>query len=205
MTDAELRDYYKALIIIQYFDKPKAQGHVGALISETIASQIINQVWQGFNIDTAVGKQLDIIGKYVGINRIVSGFSFGRNYLGLPSYDDPTPGTYYGLALYGDTPSWFFMRYSDTGNQYKMTDVEMRTIIKMKIEINNMYCSLSNIDEYIQDYFTVGVTPVVAVIDNLNMTINYNFSGSIQVIHRLAAFLNLLPAPAGVQTITTGL
>jgi hypothetical protein len=206
MTTDELIQYYVNLLIIQYHEQPKAQGHINALATETIAGQLINQVWKAFDIETAVGAQLDIIGKYVGIARTVNGFIFGRDYFAAPSYDDAAPAGYEGFIEYSDsTPAWYFAVYADTGNQYNMTDDEMRIIIKMKIVMNAMDTSLANIDTYIDEFFSVLGTPVVAVTDNLDMTINYDFNGGVEIIHRLAVQLNLLPAPAGVQPITTGL
>ena len=64
-----LLDYYANLLIVQYHDKPKAIATVKALIKQSFNSDILSQIQESFNIDTALGKQLDILGKYIGINR----------------------------------------------------------------------------------------------------------------------------------------
>jgi hypothetical protein len=207
MTTDELIAYYSNLLILQYHDKPNAKAHVEAIARECIADQLISQVLNGFSIDTAIGKQLDIIGKYVGVPRVVNGFPFGRDYFGMPSYDDPSPGTYFGFYVYGDSPlTTFWAYYGDENNQYKMNDDEMRYIIKLKIAVNKSIHSLSEIDDTIEEFFEVSGTPVVAVVDNLDMTINYDFTpGAAEIKHKLAVYLNLMPHPAGVEPVITGL
>jgi len=205
MTTAELIQYYVNLLIIQYHEKPKAKAHIEAIVTECVADQLIAQVRDGFDIETAVGAQLDIVGKYVGIPRIVNGFPFGRDYFEMPSYDDPSPTTYFGFGLYGAEPAHYFAYYADAENQYIMNDYEMRYIIKLKIAQQNSNHSLESIDDIVDEFFQVSGSPILSVTDNLDMTINYDFSGDIQIIHRLAVYLDCLPHPAGVQPITTGL
>ena len=53
---------------MQYHSKPKAKATIEksvALLPDDIILDVIN----GFNIETAVGKQLDILGEYVGVDR----------------------------------------------------------------------------------------------------------------------------------------
>ncbi|RPJ58261.1 MAG: DUF2612 domain-containing protein [Dehalococcoidia bacterium] len=71
MTDEELIEYYVNLIILQYKrDKPEA--HVRAYVKQLMIFELIQSVKNGYNLDTAVGKQLDVLGKYVGIDRQLS-------------------------------------------------------------------------------------------------------------------------------------
>lgn len=71
MTDEEFRLYYSNLLIIQYHDKPKAIATIKALVDTVIMNQLPLLVRDGFNLETAVGAQLDILGKYIGISRRV--------------------------------------------------------------------------------------------------------------------------------------
>ena len=69
---SEYTDYYEDLLILQYKTQPKARGTVGALVSNGPANNdIVNLVINGYDIDTGVGKQLDVLGKYIGLNRNV--------------------------------------------------------------------------------------------------------------------------------------
>lgn len=74
MTTQELLDYYKNLLIIQYKGIEQNEAMIEALVSLVVASQIYTEVQNSFNIETAVGVQLDVIGKYVGMSRNVFDF-----------------------------------------------------------------------------------------------------------------------------------
>lgn len=60
--------YYSNLLILQYHNKPKAKATVEATVG-LLPDELIQEVITGFNIGTAVGKQLDILGIYVGVDR----------------------------------------------------------------------------------------------------------------------------------------
>lgn len=69
MTTEELAAYYANLLIIQYINKPKAYATVAAQVTPIFMDQLPNSVQDAFNIETAVGVQLDVLGKYVGASR----------------------------------------------------------------------------------------------------------------------------------------
>ena len=60
--------YLSSLLIIQFHSKPKAVATIEAL-GKLFPVDLILQVRDAFSVDTAVGKQLDILAKYVGVNR----------------------------------------------------------------------------------------------------------------------------------------
>ena len=69
----ELLDYYKNLLILQYNKKdgtPRAT--INTIANEILGALVVKEIEEGFNIDTAVGKQLDVIGKYIGLKRQVN-------------------------------------------------------------------------------------------------------------------------------------
>lgn len=69
MTTQELINYYANLLIIQYRQKPKAYATIQALADMAVMDQLPIDVQNAFNIETAVGDQLDILGKYIGATR----------------------------------------------------------------------------------------------------------------------------------------
>ncbi len=75
MTTLEILEYYAKLLIIQYRDKPKAFATIKLLASLVVMDQLPNDVMSAFDIDTAVGAQLDILGKYAGVQRRALTFS----------------------------------------------------------------------------------------------------------------------------------
>lgn len=74
MTTEELAAYYSSLLIYQYVNQPKAKAQVEASVTPVFMDQIPIAVQNGFDVGTAVGKQLDVIGKYVGVSR--NGYTF---------------------------------------------------------------------------------------------------------------------------------
>lgn len=74
MTDLEIAQYYADLLILQYRDKPKAKATVTAFAMMLVEGQLPLAIQNAFDINTAVGYQLDIIGKYAGVTR--DGYSF---------------------------------------------------------------------------------------------------------------------------------
>lgn len=69
MSTEELAEYYANLLIMQYRSKPKAYATVKAQVTPVFMDQLPTQVQAAYNIDDAVGVQLDVLGKYVGVSR----------------------------------------------------------------------------------------------------------------------------------------
>lgn len=65
----DLEDYYKNLLIIQYHNKPKARATIAQWVDCMTGDGIMAQLWGAFDVDTAIGAQLDAIGHFVGIGR----------------------------------------------------------------------------------------------------------------------------------------
>lgn len=70
--------YYADLLIIQYREQPNAYAMMKAIIRPTIMGTLLLQIQNAFNLtgdNIAVGKQLDTLGKYVGVSRSGNGFT----------------------------------------------------------------------------------------------------------------------------------
>lgn len=68
MADFDYGKYLSSLLVIQYNGKPKASATIEAL-AKMFPDKLIMQVRDAFNLDTATGKALDTLAKYVGVNR----------------------------------------------------------------------------------------------------------------------------------------
>jgi hypothetical protein len=80
MTKNEFINYYVNLLIRQYHDKPKAKKTIAwATNKKAEIFELVNRVKLAFIVDTAVGKQLDIIGKYVNLKRQYSSVIYLEN------------------------------------------------------------------------------------------------------------------------------
>jgi hypothetical protein len=76
MTNEELVAYYAGLLIIQYIGQNNAYATVSATAALLILNQLPLQIQNAFNMDgSAVGVQLDVIGKYAGVTRYGTGFN----------------------------------------------------------------------------------------------------------------------------------
>lgn len=196
MTNTELIEYYTNLLIIQYRGKVKAEATLAALLSAGIFFETMQAALSGYGILTAVGHQLDIIGKYVGVNRAVVGLSFSRGYFGYAEYGDTTPFAWKGYAKYGDTViNVKFRDYIESQqSEYNLTDDEYRVMIRLAIIRNNAEATTYNTDILLQDIFGSGVY----MDDNQDMSVTYYTNAANERMVSIATSMGLLPTPAGV-------
>lgn len=75
MTTQEVIDYYVDLLQIPYNSNQQNRDFIAALVKMTIMDQLPLQAQNAFNVNTAIGKQLDVLGKYVGAKRSGIGLS----------------------------------------------------------------------------------------------------------------------------------
>ena len=70
--------YYINLLIKQYHNKAKANGTIETLTESECLSynNIISKLNASFNIETATGEQLDILGQIIGRSRVFEGIEF---------------------------------------------------------------------------------------------------------------------------------
>lgn len=67
--------YYVDLLIMQYRDKAKAVQHVTTLVKAALIDLMPSILQNSFDVETAQGPQLDMLGKYIGISRKVKTFT----------------------------------------------------------------------------------------------------------------------------------
>jgi hypothetical protein len=184
---------YTALITSQHANKPKFRAMVESLagaIGDITAA--IQSIPQQFDIDDAVGKQLDIAGEWVGQSRVVTGvltlgyFGFADNLVAKPFGEE-------GNAAIGG-------RFWEEGEPFTGTavlaDPEYRLVLKAKI-IRNHYdgSGLEEIEDALQILF--GVPGVVRDDGSLNLDIVVH--GPISLVGQsLLTNFDILPRPAGV-------
>lgn len=200
MTTDELIDYYAQLLIMQYNNKPKASATVKSFVAEVIANQIVQQVNDGFDLETAIGDQLTAVGTYRNAPRLIFGLNIIKSYFAMPSYDDPSPELVKGFAEYSTpNPSWYFLLYADVNTLvFSLSDSDLRSLIKYLAEINSSGHGLGEIDTVLFNNFG----SYVSLTDNENMTITYTDDPSDpSALFKIVNRLNALPQPAGVQVI----
>lgn len=195
---SELVEYYKNLLVVQYHGKPKAQATIALLIDAMLANGLAFDVRDGFDIDTAIGAQLDIIGLYVGIDRFYQGQVLS-GYFAFTEYNEVSiPADKRGFAVYADydTKTGKTLKYSDVLSQdLKLPDDAFRFVLKLKIVQNNSNHSHKSIDDSLYTFF--GNTLIMDSIGN--MVMNYFAYGVDSGILDAVVQKKVLPKPMGVR------
>lgn len=201
MTTDDLIAYYQALLIMQFVNKPNAAATVGAFVGEGIADQIVQQVEDGFDLDTAVGAQLDMIATYLGLQRNIVGFDASRLYFSHLEYGETSNSNLGFAPTFGVDPSGYFFRYEDLAAQvYTLTDDELRRLCQLTARLHSSTLGLGELDAIIFDFFGDAVT----LIDNRDMTITYQGpASSPDLLFSIVSEIKGLPAPAGVDVSYT--
>jgi hypothetical protein len=185
--------YYAQLIVLQYRQKPRAQATVEILVKQAIADMFSLALQTAFDLDTAVGAQLDILGKYIGVDRnsntpasidyfSYEGYTGGGSPNGYNDYTATTPnGFIYADYTGADLPTTAF------------TDIQYRFVLQLQIALNNFDGTLAYIQQFLADFFP----GEIEVVDNLNMSITYNIQPGVTLPIPTSVLENFLPRPMG--------
>jgi hypothetical protein len=196
-TDLETGiEYYKDLLLYQYINQPNARETIGLLVQQALVDLLPNQVIAAFDLETATGAQLDILGEYIGFDRVVTS-TISRIYFALDDYLAPdtsiigfTDYTDSSLNMGGST-----YLYTNSNAETTLTDAEYRVLLKLKILINISDFSLYQIENEIYGAFGDNLV----VYDNMDMSLTYYASKNYTRIIDIAKNENLLPKPMGVR------
>ena len=185
-------------LIIQYGQKSNAVATVTAYSEEfELIYDNANILQMAYDLDFAVGKQLDIIGKIVGISRNVP-FSIPKNYFGFSGHLNAYPfGSKFKVVVSYPFRGKFEIPYSDG----QLNDNDYRFFIKAKIIKN--YVTSKNIDSNnfsIQNALDYLFNSKAYISDNHDMTMTLNIDGGFDIL-KLTSLknLDLLPRPQGVR------
>ena len=196
----ELLKYYPGLLIIQYNHAIKARATIEAYVNLLWANQILRQIRDSFDVDTAVGEQLDVIGIWVGVDR----YYFLKPYDNHPwislieitgATDPILQGGYSEQSNFNTTLGGFLTPDMAGGaSRSQLQDAEFRTLIKLKIIKNSISHTCKNIDDAIYGLFGNDVWTTWDL-DNHILYYNYASSFSQYWLLNLAKKKNVLPCP----------
>lgn len=194
----DIIEYYSNLLIIQYNQKPKAKATIEAFVNELLASGILFDIRDAFNIETAVGVQLDILGKYVDLDRFYQGQTL-EGYFSFIEYDEVVspPADRIGFTDYTDyeTKDGDWLIYSDVlSEDLELNDEDFRFLIKLRIIQNHSNHSHKSIDDNIFAFFGSDVRADSAG----NMLMYYFVPRNKSAIISVALQKEILPKPMGV-------
>ncbi|MGO8696007.1 MAG: DUF2612 domain-containing protein [Rectinemataceae bacterium] len=193
--------YYVALLIMQYMNMPNANAFLAAIVTKLMIYDLIVSVRDGYNLNTAVGAQQDILGKYVGVNRVITGVDFTRQYFGFMRAGTTAPYTFQPLMVAGAAaPDTQFLRAGALNNSlYSLDDTEFGELLAYRVSLNYMPPTDESIDQFMLEFFGSEAYAT----DNMNMTMTYTFSSK-SIYQRWATIMqseDLLPRPAGVEIL----
>lgn len=184
----DIKEYYADLLILQYRNKPKARETIKAGVDIYLGDGVVLDLADILNIDTAIGAQLDIIGKILGcprnvpnINNDLKFFSFhvDANSVGFSTVGNPRKGV-------------VKTRTNSIMATYSLSDEEYRTLLKFKAFVNVWRGDMASMDRALYAVFG----------DNVNMAIStlkvtYQIT-TMTVPIEAAIILGYLKAPIGV-------
>lgn len=186
----DVKNYYADLLILQYHSKPKARETVKVGADIYMGDGLVFQLNDILDIDTAVGPQLDLIGKILDCPRIVQGvytdlkyfqFHIDENSIGFSTGGNPTSGTFRSVQNYQQS-------------EYSLPDADYRFLLKFKSAVNVMRGSEKGIDEALWSAFGGDVL----LKNNHDLTITYIVSYTHTLAVLAAKSLGYYRAPEGI-------
>ena len=174
-------------IIWQYRTKPKALGTIRAIYKETdLTFQNTIKIADILNIDTATGYALDLVGRHVGVSRVLP-TAIAKEYFGWLEDDSSLS---FGVGE--------FYRYGDAlSASVVLNDNDYRFFIRAKITKNYQNGTIENIVKSIQ--FVVGNNSNVIDIQNMTMNIIVNSDNLNSLTLYAISKMDILVRPVGVM------
>ena len=161
----KIKTWIKNLIIIQYRQSRKNRALIDILVELFFANNLIPQIRDlCLSVDKSEGAQLDVVGKWVGVDRFYNGIELWEHrYLSFINYSDMkdpifpnnldwTQGGFSSYSTFADNDGGFLMykQWQDTRTAVnKLGDDIFRQLIKLKIIKNSINHTQKNIDDAI--------------------------------------------------------
>lgn len=182
----QLLVYYQGLLILQYAGLPKFQQFIALVVNQALCDGLFLQLGSCFNLNTAVGAQLTLIGKILGVPRNVQGINPYATYFNFTRAGSRPASVGFNRATTPVDPDYFMRAVVQA--TYTMTDFEMLSVIKLKIIYNTAYSSFRGLKNALYAAFA-GAIDIVAPSPANNF---FNFTRSVS-----------LPASMGFNRATT--
>lgn len=155
----ELKEYFADLLIIQYRGADRNRNLIKFLVDLIFANNLALQVKENTVSLNSIGAQLDIVGKWVGVDRYYNKELWDRVYLSFPLYStikDASYSQYQGgfstYSNFADNDGGVLM-YKDwqatRGKVNSLGDEYFTKLIKLKIIKNSIKNTCKDIDDAI--------------------------------------------------------
>ena len=188
-------------LIMEYRHAPKNRALMRELVDLIFANNVLVDIKEGFDVETAVGKQLDIIGDWVGINRYYDAIDLWEQpYFALVNYSnvqddeyEQWQGGFYNYINFEENEGGFltYKVWRETRTKVnQMGDAYFRELIKLKIIKNSINFTKKNIDDAIYKWSN---GTVYTTWDK--MKVIYHYPKEKENLFILATYKNCLLAP----------
>lgn len=208
----DIKEWIINLLIVQYRQAKKNRSLIGKLVELIFANCIILQIRDlCLNIDKSEGVQLDVVGKWVGVDRFYNGVELWEHpYLSFINYSDiqnanfpnnldPMQGGFSTYTTFADNDGGFltYKAWQDTRTAVnKLGDDIFRQLIKLKIIKNSINHTQKNIDKAIYEWSGGHVYTTWDV-----MKVIYNYDAEYKNLMTIATYKNILPSPTGCEIV----
>ena len=185
-----IENYYADLLIIQYRNKPKARAVIKLGADIYLADGLLLDMNNILDIDTAIGAQLDLIGKILGCNRNINGLTLDTEFFSFEKTGA------YGYSDAEELSQGYWKNYQNsTGSVYSLPDDVYRTVLKFKAIYNLRRGSMKFMNDM---YWRIFGNEVDMENDTANLQVIYNIPTAHSVAVSVAVFLNYLEPPLGI-------
>lgn len=171
MTLVEITDYYASLLAFLYRNQANASNEIKLYSKQALGDMFIQQLQICYGVDTAIGAQLDVIGKYVGVDRNVGDPAPVADCFGFELYQGG--GNTHGFGDYTDTfvnaGFNFYLYQYHSGSPTPLSDDQYRIIIKLQIITNTSDGTLYSIEQSLATFLGGSI----GVIDAKDMNLIY--------------------------------
>jgi hypothetical protein len=155
---------YLARITSEYANKPKFVAYVSALLQPLLDSQaLLRSLTTAFDLDTAIGVQLDAVGQWVGRTRFVN---------------QPIANLYFSFDTVGlgwDQGVWKGP-FDPSDGLVRLDDDTYRALLKAKVILNSWDGSIAEAAEAL-GLLLNNPSSIVTIQDNQDMTMTVGISG----------------------------
>lgn len=197
---------YSNLLIVQYHDKPKAVATIKMHTEMLLADMLLWKIRDlCLNVDESIGKQLDQVGQWVGVDRFINTSRYeGKMWYAYVDWlEEEEPNSWQGgLQDWNNeqptTDGPFLMYEEVVSSKRRLSDDVFRILIKLKIIKNEVVHSPKYIDDAIFKLF--GSDVYIQWGRCLELT--YLYKANKASIIDIALDKGVLPCPSGASLTT---
>lgn len=182
-------DQYTQLITSEHNQQPNYTAMIAATVQPLVDGRnLAATFFQLYDLDLAVGQQLDVLGQWIGISRSVA---------------TPISGVFFSFDTTGlgwDQGSWLGP-FSSGSNLILLSDDQYRLLLRAKIAINQWDGTVPNLYAILAQVFALTqVSLLVQDNQDMTMTVIILTGGTVDpVILALITGGYIVPRPAGVR------